>query len=120
MTNTYIAGGETDPADMIRSIKRGLFARTLGGGQVDSTSGNFVFEVQEGYWIEDGEITYPVRGANLVGNGPEIINHIVAVGNDLTIETGIGTCSKDGQNIPVGIGQPTIKISSMTVGGTKL
>lgn len=120
MTNTYIARGNDDSKDIIRSVKNGLFAQTLGGGQVDITSGNFVFEVQEGYWIEDGEITYPVHGANLIGNGPEILNKVVAVGNDLAIETGLGTCGKEGQNIPVGVGQPTLKISEMTIGGTGL
>lgn len=119
MTNTYIAAGTDDPEEMIRAVPNGLYAKTLGGGQVDIISGNFVFEVQEGYWIEDGRITYPVLNANLIGNGPDILNKIVAVGNDLSIETGAGTCGKNGQNIPVGVGQPTIRISAMTVGGTE-
>jgi TldD protein len=118
MTNTYIAAGEDDPEEIIRSVKSGLFAKSLGGGQVDIVSGNFVFEVQEGYWIEDGKIAYPVHGANLIGHGADILNKIVAVGNDLEIETGMGHCGKDGQTIPVCVGQPTIKIGEMTVGGT--
>ncbi|KAB2880316.1 metalloprotease TldD [bacterium] len=120
MTNTYIARGKDNPEDLIRSVKWGLYAQTLGGGQVDIASGNFVFEVQEGYWIENGKITYPVLGANLIGNGPDILNKIDAIGNDLEIETGAGACSKEGQNIPVGVGQPTIKIGEMTIGGTGL
>lgn len=120
MTNTYIAAGKDDPEEMFRAVDSGLYAKTLGGGQVDIISGNFVFEVQEGYWIENGRITYPVLSANLIGNGPDILNKIVAVGNDLAIETGTGTCGKEGQNIPVGVGQPTIRISAMTVGGTEL
>lgn len=120
MTNTYIAQGKDDPEDMIGSVKQGLFAQTLGGGQVDIASGNFVFEVQEGYWIENGKISYPVKGANLIGNGRDILKKITGVGYDLEIETGAGMCGKNGQNIPVGVGQPTIKIEAMTIGGTKL
>lgn len=120
MTNTYVAPGKDDPEEMIRGVDHGLYAKKLGGGQVEITNGNFVFEVQEGYWIENGRITYPVRSANLIGNGPDILHKIIAVGNDLSIETGAGTCGKEGQNIPVGVGQPTIRISEMTVGGTDL
>ena len=120
MTNTYIAAGQDEPEEIIRSVKNGLFAKSLGGGQVDIISGNFVFDVQEGYWIEDGKIAHPVHGANLIGHGADILKKIVAVGNDLEIETGMGNCGKDGQTIPVGIGQPTIKIGEMTVGGTRV
>ncbi|MBL7996200.1 TldD/PmbA family protein [bacterium] len=120
MTNTYITRGNDDPEDLIHSVKCGLYVQTLGGGQVDIASGNFVFEVQEGYWIENGKITYPVLGANLIGHGPDILNKIDGVGYDLEIETGAGTCSKEGQAIHVGVGQPTIKIGKMTIGGTRL
>lgn len=120
MTNTYIAAGSSDPAEIMRSVKKGLYAKSLGSGQVDVVTGNFVFEVQEGYWIENGRIAYPVQGATLIGNGPEILHKIIAVGNDLEIETGMGDCVKGGQTLPVGIGQPTILISAMTVGGTKI
>ncbi|NUM80375.1 metalloprotease TldD [bacterium] len=118
MTNTFIDRGDHDPEEIVRSVKKGIFAKSLGGGQVDITNGNFVFEIQEGYLIEDGKITAPIRSANLIGNGPDVMNKITAVGNDLEIETGTGTCGKDGQHIPVGVGQPTIKINEMTVGGT--
>ena len=118
MTNTFIDRGDHDPEEMIRSVKKGIFAKSLGGGQVDITNGNFVFEIQEGYLIEEGKITAPIRSANLIGNGPDIMNKVIAVGHDLEIETGTGTCGKDGQHIPVGVGQPTITICEMTVGGT--
>ncbi len=120
MTNTYIAAGQDDPDDMIRSVRSGLLARSLGHGQVDIISGRFVFEVTEGYWIEDGRITYPVKNATLIGNGPDILNKISAVGHDLEIETGTGYCGKDGQTVPISVGQPTIMVSGMTVGGTRI
>ena len=118
MTNTYIDRGDTPPADILRSVRRGVYAKQLGGGQVDITSGNFVFEISEGYLIENGKVTAPIRGANLVGNGPEAMTRVTAVGTDLAIERATGTCGKDGQHVPVGVGQPTIKIAELTIGGT--
>lgn len=118
MTNTFMDAGTSDAEEILRSVKKGIYVKSLGGGQVDMTSGNFVFEIQEAYLIENGKLTYPIRGANLIGNGPDIMTKVVAVGNDLEIETGAGTCGKEGQSIPVGVGQPTLKISEMTVGGT--
>jgi len=117
MSNTYIAPGKSDPEEIIKSTKKGLFVRKMGGGQVDSVNGDFVFEVEEGYLIEDGKITKPVRGATLIGNGPEILKEIDMVGNDLGFE--IGTCGKEGQGIPVSDGQPTLRIPKIIVGGTK-
>lgn len=119
MTNTYMLAGESDPEDIIRSVKRGLYAPNFGGGQVDITSGKFVFSASEAYLIEDGRITAPVKGATLIGNGPETMNRVSMVGNDLRLDAGVGICSKDGQSLPVGVGQPTLKIESMTVGGTR-
>jgi len=118
MTNTFLLAGEHDPEEILRSVPRGLFAKSLGGGQVDTTSGNFVFHVTEGYLLEDGKITRPVKGATLIGNGPEILTQITMVGSDLAFDPGIGTCGKDGQSTPVGVGQPTVRIDAMTVGGT--
>jgi TldD protein len=111
--------GESDPADIIKSVKRGLYAVQFGGGQVDITNGKFVFSASEAYLIEDGQVTAPVKGATLIGNGPVALTKVTAVGNDLKLDTGMGTCGKDGQSVPVGVGMPTIKISEMTVGGTK-
>jgi TldD protein len=119
MTNTYMRAGESDPADIIRSVKRGLYAPNFGGGQVDITSGKFVFSASEAYLIEDGRITAPVKGATLIGNGPETMNRVSMVGNDLQLDAGVGICGKDGQSVPVGVGQPTLKIDSLTVGGTR-
>ena len=119
MTNTFMLAGEDDPGDIIRSVKRGLYAVQFGGGQVDITNGKFVFSASEAYLIEDGRITAPVRGATLIGNGPDALTKVTAVGNDLKLDLGVGVCQKDGQGIPVGVGLPTIKISEMTVGGTK-
>ena len=119
MTNTFMLAGEDDPEEIIRSVQRGLFAVQFGGGQVDITSGKFVFSASEAYMIEDGQITAPVRGATLIGNGPDALTRVTAVGNDLELDTGVGVCFKDGQALPVGVGLPTIKISEMTVGGTK-
>lgn len=118
MTNTYMLEGEDAPEDIIRSVKRGLYAVNFGGGQVDITSGKFVFSASEAYLIEDGKITAPVRDATLIGNGPEALKYVSMVGNDLALDEGIGTCGKDGQSVPVGVGLPTIKLDRMTVGGT--
>lgn len=118
MTNTYMLAGDSDPAEIIASVKKGLFCASLGGGQVDITSGKFVFSTSEAYLIEDGRITAPVKGATLIGNGPEVMNRVSMVGNDLALDSGVGTCGKDGQSVPVGVGQPTLKIDAITVGGT--
>ena len=118
MTNTYMLNGEDLPEDIIKSVKRGLYAVNFGGGQVDITSGKFVFSASEAYLIEDGKITAPVRDATLIGNGPEALKYVSMVGNDLALDEGIGTCGKDGQSVPVGVGMPTIKLDRMTVGGT--
>jgi TldD protein len=119
MTNTYMLAGESDPADIIRSVKKGLYAVNFGGGQVDITSGKFVFSATEAYLIEDGKVTAPVKGATLIGNGPEAMNRVSMVGNDLALDEGVGICGKDGQSVPVGVGQPTLRIDLMTVGGTR-
>jgi TldD protein len=118
MTNTYMLAGDDEPDDIIRSVKRGLYAVNFGGGQVDITNGKFVFSASEAYLIEDGKITAPVRDATLIGNGPEALKHVSMVGHDLKLDEGIGTCGKDGQSVPVGVGMPTIKLDKMTVGGT--
>jgi TldD protein len=118
MTNTYMLAGQDDPQDIIRSVKRGLYAVNFGGGQVDITNGKFVFSASEAYMIEDGKITAPVRGATLIGNGPDVLTRVSMVGNDLQLDEGVGTCGKDGQSVPVGVGIPTIKVDSITVGGT--
>jgi TldD protein len=118
MTNTYMLNGDDLPEDILRSVKRGLYAVNFGGGQVDITNGKFVFSASEAYLIEDGKITAPVKGATLVGNGPEALKYVSMVGNDLALDEGIGTCGKDGQSVPVGVGMPTIKLDRMTVGGT--
>ena len=118
MTNTYMLAGEDDPGEILRSVKRGLYAVNFGGGQVDITNGKFVFSASEAYLIEDGKITAPVRDATLIGNGPEALKYVSMVGNDLALDQGIGTCGKDGQSVPVGVGMPTIKLDKMTVGGT--
>ena len=118
MTNTYMLAGEDNPADIIRSVKRGLYAVNFGGGQVDITNGKFVFSASEAYLIEDGKVTAPVKGATLIGNGPESLKYVSMVGNDLALDEGIGTCGKNGQSVPVGVGMPTVKLDRMTVGGT--
>jgi len=118
MTNTYMLAGESAPEDIIRSVQKGIYCATFGGGQVDITSGNFVFSATESYLIEDGKITRPVRGASLIGNGPEALKYVSMVGNDLMLDEGIGVCGKEGQSVPVGVGIPTVKIDRMTVGGT--
>ncbi len=118
MTNTVMLAGKDAPEDIIKSVKRGMYAANFGGGQVDITNGKFVFSASEAYLIEDGKITSPVKGATLIGDGPTVLTRVTAVGNDLKLDPGIGTCGKDGQGVPVGVGIPTIKISHLTVGGT--
>jgi len=118
MTNTYMLAGETDPEEIIRSVKKGIYCASLGGGQVDITSGKFVFSTSEAYLIEDGKITAPVKGATLIGNGPDAMRGVSMVGNDLQLDSGVGMCGKAGQTVPVGVGQPTLKIDAITVGGT--
>src|SRR6185312_3103625 len=118
MTNTYMLAGQDDPRDIIKSVKRGLFAVNFGGGQVDITNGKFVFSASEAYLIEDGQITAPVKNATLIGNGPDVLTRVSMVGNDLALDEGVGTCGKDGQSVPVGVGMPTIKVDRLTVGGT--
>jgi TldD protein len=118
MTNTVMLGGTHDAEEMIRSVPRGLYAVNFGGGQVDITSGKFVFSASEAYLIEDGRVTAPVKGATLIGNGPDALTRITMVGSDMAMDAGIGTCGKNGQGVPVGVGQPTLKISALTVGGT--
>ncbi len=119
MTNTFMLAGDSTPDEIIRSVKRGLYAVTFGGGQVDITSGKFVFSASEAYLIEDGKLTRPVKGATLIGHGPEILTRVTMVGNDLKLDEGIGTCGKDGQLVPVGVGLPTLKVEGLTVGGTQ-
>jgi len=118
MTNTFMLAGESDPGEIIRSVPKGIYCANFGGGQVDITSGNFVFEASESYLIEDGKLTRPVRNATLIGNGPEALRYVSMVGNDLQLDEGIGICGKEGQSVPVGVGIPTLKIDRMTVGGT--
>ncbi len=118
MTNTYMLAGKYDPAEIISSVERGIYAANLGGGQVDITSGQFVFSTSEAYLIENGKITRPIKGATLIGNGPEAMKQVSMVGNDLQLDSGVGTCGKDGQSVPVGVGQPTVKVDSLVVGGT--
>ena len=118
MTNTYLLAGPHDPQEIVRSVKKGLYAVNFAGGQVDITNGNYVFSASEAYLIEDGKVTRPVKGATLTGNGPESLSRVSMLGTDLQLDTGIGVCGKDGQSVPVGVGQPTVKIDAMTVGGT--
>jgi TldD protein len=120
MTNTYLGAGNDDPQDILRSVKRGLYCAHFGGGQVDISNGNFVFEVAEAYLIEDGKITRPVKNATLIGVGPEVLKQVTRVGNDPKPDPGIGTCGKDGQMVPVGVGLPTLRIDGLTVGGTQV
>lgn len=119
MTNTYMLAGDREPEEIIASVKRGLYAVNFGGGQVDITSGKFVFSASEAYMIEDGKVTYPVKGATLIGNGPDAMSRISMIGNDLQLDAGVGVCGKDGQSVPVGVGQPTLKLDDVTVGGTQ-
>jgi TldD protein len=118
MTNTYMLAGDKAPQEIIASVKRGLYAVNFGGGQVDIVSGKFVFSASEAYMIEDGKVTYPVKGATLIGNGPDALTRVSMIGNDLALDTGVGTCGKEGQSVPVGVGQPTLRIDGLTVGGT--
>jgi TldD protein len=118
MTNTIMLAGEATKDDMIRSVKRGLYAVNFGGGQVDITSGKFVFSASEAYMIEDGKISAPVKGATLIGNGPDALTKVEMIGNDPELDPGVGTCGKNGQGVPVGVGQPTMKMSGLTIGGT--
>jgi len=120
MTNTILLAGQSDPEEILRSVKRGVYAKKFGGGQVDIANGDFVFSLTESYLVEDGKITAPLKGVNLIGNGPEVLRKVTMLGNDVEVSDGIWTCGKDGQSVPVGVGCPTIKISSITVGGTKL
>lgn len=118
MTNTYMLNGDKDPQEIIASVKNGLYAANFGGGQVDITSGKFVFSASEAYLIENGKVTAPVKGATLIGNGPDALTRVVLIGNDMTLDPGVGTCGKEGQSVPVGVGQPTLRIDGLTVGGT--
>jgi TldD protein len=118
MTNTMMLAGDKTPEEIISSVKHGLYAANFGGGQVDITSGKFVFSTTEAYMIEDGRVTYPVKGATLIGNGPEALTRVTMIGNDLALDPGVGTCGKEGQSVPVGVGQPTVRIDGLTVGGT--
>jgi TldD protein len=118
MTNTYMLGGDKEPEEIIASVRHGLYAVNFGGGQVDITNGKFVFSASEAYMIENGRIAYPVKGATLVGNGPDVLNRVSMIGNDMRLDSGIGVCGKEGQSVPVGVGQPTLRIDGMTVGGT--
>ena len=118
MTNTYMLAGVHDPKEIIASVRHGLYATNFGGGQVDITNGKFVFSAAEAYLIENGQVTYPVKGATLIGNGPDALTRVSMIGNDLALDAGIGTCGKEGQSVPVGVGQPTLKIEGLTVGGT--
>ncbi|MDH4447556.1 MAG: metalloprotease TldD [Acidovorax sp.] len=118
MTNTYMLGGDKDPQEIIASIKKGLYASNFGGGQVDITSGKFVFSASEAYWVENGRIQYPVKGATIIGSGPESLKKVTMIGNDMRLDSGVGTCGKEGQSVPVGVGQPTLRIEGLTVGGT--
>jgi TldD protein len=118
MTNTYMLNGDKSRDEIIRSVKKGLYAANFGGGQVDITSGKFVFSTAEAYLIENGRITTPVKGATLIGNGPDVLTRVSMIGNDMALDSGVGTCGKEGQSIPVGVGQPTVRIDGLTVGGT--
>ncbi|MFM7332619.1 MAG: metalloprotease TldD [Brachymonas sp.] len=118
MTNTYMLGGDKSPEEIVSSIKRGLYATNFGGGQVDITSGKFVFSASEAFWVENGKIQYPVKGATIVGSGPESLKKVTMIGNDLALDSGVGVCGKEGQSVPVGVGQPTLRLEGLTVGGT--
>jgi len=118
MTNTFMLGGDRDPQEIIASVDRGLYAVNFGGGEVDITNGKFVFSASEAYWIENGKVQYPVKGATLIGNGPDALTRVSLIGNDMALDPGVGMCGKDGQSVPVGVGQPTLRIEGLTVGGT--
>jgi TldD protein len=117
MTNTFMLAGQDDPQDIIAGVKRGIYAVAFGGGQVDTTSGKFTFSGAEAYLIEDGKVTAPVRGATFIGNGPDVLTRVVAVGHDLSLDDGVGVCGKSGQSVPVGVGLPTVRVNEVTVGG---
>ncbi|HEU4427870.1 MAG TPA: metallopeptidase TldD-related protein, partial [Myxococcota bacterium] len=119
MTNTFMLAGRDDPDEIVRSVKNGLYAKTFGGGQVDITSGKFVFSASEAYRIVDGALAEPLRGASLIGNGPDVLTRVSRIGSDLALDLGVGTCGKDGQSVPVGVGLPTIRVDGLTVGGTE-
>jgi TldD protein len=119
MTNTFMLAGDDDPDEILRSVNNGLYAVSFGGGQVDITSGKFVFSANEAYKIEGGRIGAPVKGATLIGNGPDVLLRVSRIGNDLALDPGVGTCGKDGQGVPVGVGLPTLRIDGLTVGGTE-
>ena len=118
MTNTYMLAGERSKDEIVASIKRGLYATNFGGGQVDITSGKFVFSASEAFWVENGRVQYPVKGATIIGNGPDALTRVTMIGNDMQLDPGVGTCGKEGQSVPVGVGQPTLRIDGLTVGGT--
>ena len=118
MTNPYMLGGDRDPQEIIGSIERGLYAVNFGGGQVDITNGKFVYSASEAYWVENGKVQYPVKGATIIGNGPDALTRVTMIGNDMSLDSGVGVCGKDGQSVPVGVGQPTLRIEGLTVGGT--
>lgn len=118
MTNTYMLNGDKDPEEIIASVKNGLYAVNFGGGQVDITNGKFTFSASEAYMIENGKVTYPVKGATLIGNGPDVLNRVAMIGNDMKLDSGVGVCGKEGQSVPVGVGQPTLRLDNVTVGGT--
>ncbi|QEA12209.1 metalloprotease TldD [Comamonas flocculans] len=118
MTNTYMLAGDKDPGEIVASIRKGLYATNFGGGQVDITSGKFVFSASQAWWVENGKLLYPVKGATLVGSGPDALKRVRMVGNDLELDSGVGTCGKEGQSVPVGVGMPTVRIDALTVGGT--
>ena len=118
MTNTYMLGGDKSAEEIVASLQKGLYAVNFGGGQVDITSGKFVFSASQAYWVENGKIQYPVKGATLVGNGPDALTRVSLIGNDMALDSGVGTCGKEGQSVPVGVGQPTLRIDGLTVGGT--
>jgi len=120
MTNTYMLAGNHAPEEIISSVARGIYAKQFGGGQVDITNGKFVFSASQAWLIENGKLTRPIKGATLIGNGPDVLTRVAMVGNDMQLDSGIGTCGKDGQSVPVGVGQPTIRIDDLTVGGTAL
>ena len=120
MTNTFLLAGESAPEEIIASVERGLYAVNFGGGQVDITSGKFVFSATEAYLIENGQVGAPVKGATLIGAGADVMRRVSMVGNDLALDEGVGVCGKDGQSVPVGVGQPTLKIDEVTVGGTRV
>jgi TldD protein len=118
MTNTYMLAGGRDPREIIASVDKGIYATNFGGGQVDITNGKFVFSMAEAWMIEGGKVTYPVKGATLIGNGPDALTRVTMIGDDMALDPGIGTCGKEGQSVPVGVGQPTLRIEGLTVGGT--